>query len=115
MSRRSRSASPLSAFVTARPQAPLPPLPPTPPAARPPEAASRGVEPRAPERGNLSVWLPLDLQARARACAYWERLTLSRLVEEALTAALDGYEERRGSPYEPAPARLPAGRPLGRR
>lgn len=99
-----RTGSPLAAFVTARPQGAPATLP----------GASQSP-PVPAERGGFSVWLPLALQQRARACAYWERLTLSRLVEEALADAIDRYEERRGSPYEQAPSPLPSGRPLTRR
>ena len=101
---RPRRPSPLAAFVAARP------------ASRP--ALPRRAAPAAPHGeggGPVKVWLPFELQRRARACAYGERIPYSRLVAEALAEAVDRYEKRRGKPYEPAPSRLPGGRPARRR
>jgi hypothetical protein len=49
---------------------------------------------------------------RARDVAYWDRTTLSAIVEEALIEFIRKRENDRGEPYPKRKAQLSPGRPL---
>ena len=61
----------------------------------------------------LTVHLPVDLIERVKNAVYWTPgLTLARLAEEALTAAVERLERERGEPFPPRRSELKGGRPL---
>nr|BAL59202.1 hypothetical conserved protein [Candidatus Acetothermum autotrophicum] len=61
----------------------------------------------------LTVHLPVDLIDRIKNAVYWTPgLTLARLAEEALTAAVARLERERGEPFPPRRSELTGGRPL---
>lgn len=61
----------------------------------------------------LTVHLPVDLIERVKNAVYWTPgLTLARLAEEALAAAVERLERERGEPFPPRKSELKGGRPL---
>jgi hypothetical protein len=74
----------------------------------------RAAEPeRKAKSEKISLPIPVELIERVRDAAYWERMTLASIIEEALTDKLDRMEKGRGAPYEPRTGKLHTGRPLG--
>lgn len=61
----------------------------------------------------ITIPFPHDLIERARNAAYWDRLTVTGIVVQALTEALDRMEKERGEPYAPRTSELRGGRPVG--
>ena len=79
---------------------------------RPQKAAEPDI---AIHRERLTILIPLSTVERARNAAYWDRVPLAQIVDEALTAAIDRMEKARGEPYPERSDALRAGRPLKRR
>jgi len=80
-----------------------------------PPAESPPKPPPSPkvEKQRLTVHLPADLIERVKNAVYWTPgLTLSGLVEEALTKAVDQLEKERGEPFPPRKEELKRGRPV---
>lgn len=59
----------------------------------------------------VGAYLTEGLAERLRDAAYWERQTLSAIVEEAVEKRLKELERKRGSPYPRRPESLRTGRP----
>lgn len=66
-------------------------------------------------RERLSVLIPFDTVERVRNAAYWDRVPLARIVDDALNAAIDRYERSRGKEYPERDKDLRAGRPFKRK
>lgn len=47
------------------------------------------------------VKISVDVAEKARACAYWERIGLSELVDTAVRAHVEKLEKKHGEPYKP--------------
>jgi hypothetical protein len=61
----------------------------------------------------LSVVIDAAVVERAKNAVYWTPgLTLATITEQALVAALDKLEHRRGEPFPPREAGLRVGRPV---
>ena len=70
------------------------------------------VKRRAAEHKRLTVSLPVELLERSRNTVYWTKgLTLARLLEQALTSALDQREVLNGQPFPQRLEDLKGGRP----
>ena len=61
----------------------------------------------------ITTPFPVELIERARDAAYWERVTLSGIIVQALADALDKMERERGDAYPPRQSELRGGRPVG--
>jgi hypothetical protein len=61
----------------------------------------------------ITTPFPVELIERARDAAYWERVTLTGIIVQALTDALDKMEQGRGEAYQPRQSELRGGRPVG--
>ena len=66
-------------------------------------------------RERLSILIPLDTVERARNAAYWDRLAVAQIVDDAINAAVDRMERARGETYPEREEALRAGRPLKRK
>lgn len=64
-------------------------------------AARQQVRKATARRTSLST--SLEVAARVRAAAYWERMTVVEYTERALLAAVTSGEQERGEPYPPRP------------
>jgi hypothetical protein len=82
------------------------------PADEPPPVTKPAPDKVATEK--ITTPFPVDLIERARNAAYWDRLTLTGIIVQALTDALDKMEKERGEPYPPRASELRGGRPVGR-
>ena len=87
--------------------------PPASPVSATPEAG--GVGERATTRPRFTVRIAEELQERVRDAAYWERATVTAIVERALAAELERMEQARGEAYQPRTEELRPGRPVGGR
>src|SRR5512144_1427489 len=74
-----------SSFAGQREEEPLPRVPTAP-------AKSAQTE-------KITTPFPVDLIARVRNAAYWERLTLTGIIVEAVAEAIDQMEKERGEAY----------------
>ena len=79
--------------------------PPAPPVGKPVAAK--------PVTEKITTPFPVELIERARDAAYWERVTLTSIIVQALTDALDKMEQGRGEAYQPRQSELRGGRPVG--
>lgn len=61
----------------------------------------------------ITIPFPEDLIERARNAAYWDRLTVTGIVVQALAELLERMEQERGEPYPPRTSELRGGRPVG--
>lgn len=66
--------------------------------------------PRMPKK-TLSAWVDEDFVELVRNVAYWDRETVSEIVEEAVRHAIEERVRVRGSPYPDRPKKLRRGRP----
>jgi len=74
--------------------------------------ASKDKKPERENRETVTFRLPPSLIEKARDAAYWERLTLSGLMEEALAAKIASLEKKNGQPFAKRERDLmPTGRP----
>jgi hypothetical protein len=78
-----------------------------PPAQRPAEAA------KTVQTEKITTPFPVDLIERVRNAAYWERLTLTGIIVQAVNEAIERMEKERGEAYPPRKADLKGGRPIG--
>ena len=62
--------------------------------------------------GKISADISVDVAEKARDTAYWVRLSLNELVEEALSREIERREKENGEPFPPRKERLKAGRRL---
>jgi len=77
--------------------------------------ASKDKKSERENRETVTFRLPPSLIEKARDVAYWERLTLSGLMEEALTAKITSLEKKNGQPFAKRVRDLaPTGRPKGK-
>ena len=76
---------------------------------------ARAAEPQEPrqDKRRFTFHLPVDLMDRAKNVAYWERLTMTGWFTDAITAAIERFEKKRGEPYPKRKAEPKAGRPIG--
>jgi hypothetical protein len=89
---------------------PIPTRPQASPAAQPPAPAKPEAK---PQTEKITTPYPVELIARARDAAYWDRTTLAGILVQALADALDRMEKARGEPYPPRQSELRGGRPVG--
>lgn len=68
-----------------------------------------------PARERLTVQLPAEIVERARDAAFWERTTVTDIVEQGISIVLDKLEQRRGEPFTTRSSGLKVGRPVKRR
>lgn len=61
----------------------------------------------------ITTPFPADLIERIRNAAYWERLTLTGIIVQAVAEAIARMEQERGEPYPPRKGELKGGRPIG--
>ncbi len=70
-----------------------------------------------PARSNatekITTPFPADLIEQVRNAAYWERLTLTGIIVQAVSEAVARMEKERGEPYAPREGELKGGRPIG--
>jgi len=66
-----------------------------------------------PATEKITTPFPVDLIERVRNAAYWDRLTLTGIIVQALTDAMNRMEKERGEPYPPRTSELRGGRPVG--
>ncbi len=90
----------------------------TPAKPEPAEAPEKQTDPLPPVKKvvteKITTPFPAELIERARTAVYWEPdLTLSGLIVEAVTDALNRMEQERGEPYPPRNRKLRSGRPVG--
>jgi hypothetical protein len=57
-------------------------------------------------------FLPISLIERVKNIVYAERLTVTGLVLEAITGAVEKYEKKHGGPYPQRAGRIQRGRPM---
>jgi hypothetical protein len=78
-----------------------------------PEATAAQEPGHAPATEKITTPFPGDLIERVRNAAYWERLTLTGIIVQAVTEAVARMEQERGESYPPRKGELKGGRPIG--
>ena len=69
------------------------------------------IQPSQKER--RTFYLDGDVIAKLQAIAYWDRVTMGDIVEDAIVREIRRLERKRGKPYEPIPKgrKIRQGRP----
>ena len=123
--RTTRSTIKNDPFAAVIPLAPSEPPPAKParvrePVATQPATANADAPPPAPapishpkRRQKLTVHLDGALVERVKNAAYWNpRLTIARIAEQGIRAALEKVEKENGGPYPERESELVGGRPI---
>lgn len=76
------------------------------------EKASKPEKVLAKEKARMTVQISQNTIERLKDAVYWERFTVAQFVEDALEAALQKIEKRRGKSYPKRKSELKPGRPL---
>lgn len=96
------------AFIEAQPESP-----PAQQEQEKPQATAAQEPTQAPATEKITTPFPADLIERVRNAAYWERLTLTSIIVQAVTEAVARMEQDRGESYPPRKGELKGGRPIG--
>jgi len=80
----------------------------------PPEHAQPpATQPASGRRQKLTIHLDADLVNRVKNAAYWNpRLTIARIAEQGIRAAMEKVEKENGGPYLQRESELIGGRPI---
>lgn len=95
------------AFIEAQPESP-----PAQQEEKPKATAAQGPT-QGPATEKITTPFPADLIERVRNAAYWERLTLTGIIVQAVAEAVARMEQERGESYPPRKGELKGGRPIG--
>lgn len=77
------------------------------------KAATAEEPARSTATEKITTPFPANLIEQVRNVAYWERLTLTGIIVEAVSEAIARMEKERGEPYPPRKGELKGGRPIG--
>ena len=56
-----------------------------------------------PKSKRQTFHLSIDVIEKLQAVAYWERLTMKEVLEDAVIEHINRLEKKRGKPFEPIP------------
>jgi hypothetical protein len=96
------------AFIQGQPESPST----RPEEEKPPVRAAEGPT-RSTATEKITTPFPADLIEQVRNAAYWERLTLTGIIVQAVSEAVARMEKERGEPYALRKGELKGGRPIG--